>query len=454
MEPESTSPLALEPVRATAPARTLRRAAAWTALDQCLFGFSTLGLNLLLGRWLEPTAYGAFTIGQVGLFLAGMFHSALLVEPMLVLGPGHREEFGRYLRLVMVGHAGFSLVAAAALWLLATVLDDVLAVGLRASALALPFVLALWLARRACYVEGRTRAASIAGAGALLANLGGIAALRATGSLSVVSAFSLLGLVGAVTSVLLLGAVLAPFPATRSGASGFLHRALRPHLRLGRSFVTLVPFEWAPANFGYLVLPFFAGATAIEGAAAAALLKASMNLTQPMSQVHSALRMFLVPVFVRRRAARQTASDSHAEAGLLGVGVVMVGTSLAGYLLLYVYGEPLIAWIYGGHYPAAVSLVRVLGSIPVCTALCALSRSRLRALGRLDDEFRSYAAASGVAVLVGTPATWAFGVTGTAWSCLLAYATIALVQLGAWIRAHAQGAPAGSLQSRVGETRS
>ena len=61
---------------------------AWAVSDQGLFAVSSALLNILLARWLTPSAYGAFAVAySVSLFM-GAFHTALLTEPMLVFGSG------------------------------------------------------------------------------------------------------------------------------------------------------------------------------------------------------------------------------------------------------------------------------------------------------------------------------------------------------------------------------
>src|SRR3954470_23333844 len=56
----------------------------WAIADQGLFAVSNLLVNVLLARGLAPAEYGAFATAYTVLLLVTGFHSALLIEPMLV----------------------------------------------------------------------------------------------------------------------------------------------------------------------------------------------------------------------------------------------------------------------------------------------------------------------------------------------------------------------------------
>ena len=62
-------------------------------------------VNILLARWLTPAEYGAFALAYSVFVLLGVFHIAILIEPMLVFGPGrYRERFPEYLGILLRGH--------------------------------------------------------------------------------------------------------------------------------------------------------------------------------------------------------------------------------------------------------------------------------------------------------------------------------------------------------------
>jgi O-antigen/teichoic acid export membrane protein len=395
-----------------------QRAAGWAALDQCFFGTSNVALNLVLARWLPPEAYGAFTLGQVGLVFAGVVHAALLVEPMLVLAARERAGFRGYLQLLLIGHLGFCALAAALLLAIGALVAPAVAAALHAAAVAAPCVLALWLLRRACYAAATPRTAAVASAVHLAGSLGVIAALHGLDRLGPVSALHGVAAVSAAVAAVMLRLLRAPI--LRAPDRALLARLLPEHARLARRLVVIVPFEWLPANFPYLVLP------TLGGVGSAALLRAAMNLVQPLMQIHSALRMLLVPAFVRAQDG-----DMRAAHGFERVAAVIVGGALLWWGLLAAHGAPLAEWLYGGRYPEAGALLGLLGAIPVFTAVCAIARSRLRARLALGDELRAHAAASAVAVALGLPAMSLYGVMGAAAAGVSAYAVLTGWQIAA-----------------------
>src|SRR4051812_19498262 len=90
------------------------RAARWLAwahrgglsiLDQGLFAGANFVLNILLARWLEPEAYGAFTLAYSVFLFIGAFYMALFMEPFLIYAAGERRgQFRRYLGFVLGTH--------------------------------------------------------------------------------------------------------------------------------------------------------------------------------------------------------------------------------------------------------------------------------------------------------------------------------------------------------------
>ena len=85
-------------------------------LDQGLFARSNFLLNVLQARRLAPVDYGAFALAYSVFLLLGVFHTAILTEPMLVFGPGrYCERFPEYLGILLRGHFALMLPGAALL---------------------------------------------------------------------------------------------------------------------------------------------------------------------------------------------------------------------------------------------------------------------------------------------------------------------------------------------------
>jgi O-antigen/teichoic acid export membrane protein len=67
-------------------------------LDQGIFSVSNFILNILLSRWLVPADNGAFSVVFAIFLYLDCFHSAILQEPMSVIGSvNYPEWMGAYL---------------------------------------------------------------------------------------------------------------------------------------------------------------------------------------------------------------------------------------------------------------------------------------------------------------------------------------------------------------------
>ncbi len=113
---------------------------------------------------------------------------------MLVFGPGkYRERFPEYLGILLRGHfalmlPGAALLAAAA-FLLGWVYSPAVERAFLALAIAAPFILLLWLLRRAFYVRLNPGWAAAGGVVYLLILLASALALRAAGRLTPATGF-------------------------------------------------------------------------------------------------------------------------------------------------------------------------------------------------------------------------------------------------------------------------
>ena len=141
----------------------------WAIADQALFASSNLIINVLLARWLTPREYGAFVTSYVVLLLVGVGHGGLLVEPMIVYGPGrHAQRFADYFSTLLRFQIGFGVVAMAVLFLVGAAEyawgAPELATTFVGLGFAAPFIFLSWLVRRACYVERKPAVAAVGGA--------------------------------------------------------------------------------------------------------------------------------------------------------------------------------------------------------------------------------------------------------------------------------------------------
>src|ERR1700674_5443088 len=314
----------------------LRKIFPWAAkgglaiLDQGLFAGTNFVVNILLARWLTPAEYGAFALAYSVFLLLGVFHTAILTEPMLVFGPGrYRERFPEYLGILLRGHFSLmvpeGLILVGAALLLGRVYSASIERALLGLALAAPFILLLWLVRQAFYVRLRPGWAAAGGFLYLVFLLGLMSALRAGQRLSLVTAFMGLGIVALVVSVFLL-LILGP-SWTAEGGNPSSKMVFSDHWRYGRWSVATAGIIWFPGNIYYVLLPIWVG---LEGAGA---LKALMNLAMPALQSISALSLVLLPVLVQSRKK----SGTHAMAN-----------TMRSFLALFLFGSMLhLALLWG-----------------------------------------------------------------------------------------------------------
>jgi O-antigen/teichoic acid export membrane protein len=388
--------------------------AFWAITDQALFAGSNFVLNVMLARWLTPSGYGAFSVAFSLFLLLGTAHSALLTEPMTVLGPG---KFGgrlpHYLRVLVRDNFRFGLLSSLPLLALG------LGFGLFGSpdfallfvtlALVSPLVLFSWLVRRACYVRLVPSLAALSGVVYTVLMLGGLWGLYRGHRLSTSSALAVMG-----ASSLIAGcATLRPLGVSRTAAPRELRdEALHAHWNYGRWAMATHAIGWLPRNIYYLLLP------AWGGLAESAALKALMNLMLPATHANSAMAILLIPMLVRARdaeASGQTVDNRDTFRRLTYGALALFVLGVAAYwLILTVFHRPLIHWLYGGRYEESGRLLWVLGLSLLAGAAVDVFGAALRALERPDRVFWSNLASTALALSVGLTLLATLGVMGAA----------------------------------------
>lgn len=219
----------------------------WAVCDQGLFAMSNMVLNILLFRWLvdtAPRAYGGFTVAFAIFLLFGTLHNAFLIEPMLVFGNvNYIKCLPAYFGTLLFGELGFGVLTGLLLGVSSLVALKLhapdLAMGLGSMALASPFILFLWLMRRACYVKLEPKRAALAGGGYLVFMLAGLFALEHSNRLNVFTACVVMAgsSLGAGLWLALREGVVMPKWSPRSddpATDSLIHRAAKDHWHYGR----------------------------------------------------------------------------------------------------------------------------------------------------------------------------------------------------------------------------
>jgi len=116
LTPETGDPLS-HPVRRLQP--LLQKVLASVA-DQGVASSTNFVMNVLLARWLTRSDYGAFSVAWSFCLVFAAFHNALIVEPMIIIGP---SEFGDKLEPYLARVNRFQ-------WLVAAALSTLCSIGL------------------------------------------------------------------------------------------------------------------------------------------------------------------------------------------------------------------------------------------------------------------------------------------------------------------------------------
>jgi O-antigen/teichoic acid export membrane protein len=390
---------------------------AWSVVDRGLSAGSNFVLTVLLARWLDPEGFGAFTVVYAAFLLLGSLHTGVLTEPMLVFGPGRfRSRLDEYLRVLLRGHALFCLVSALITALAGVVAalagSAVLARALLALAVAQPFILLLWLLRRASYTRFNVRLSATGEIAYTVVMLAGMWLLHRGGLLSAHSGLLLMSASGLAGSIwILVGMRLNPLAAV---SASMIAPTLKQHWSYGTWAAATGVLGWVLGGLSYVLVPIWSDLDA-SGA-----WKALMTLIMPAINVYAAITILLLPVLARAREDGQLFRISS-----IALLATAGGTSIY-WAALALWGRPIMAWLYDGQYMEYAYLLWLIGVLPLMGGVVAVLRTGLKALERPNDVFW---ANLGSAVVVVTAGVWViaqYGVLGAALSHILA----AVVEVG------------------------
>lgn len=396
-------------------------------LDQGLFAGSNFLLNVLLARWLTPSEYGAFAVAFSVFLLLGVFHTALLTEPMLVFGPGkYRERFPEYLGTLLRGHFAMMLPGAALLTVTAFLLGWLYSPAVERAFLALaiagPLILLLWLLRRAFYVRLNPSWAAVGGGIYLLILLASTLTLHAAGRLTPATGFLAMAAASLVTCLLLLFP-LRPSLAMESSA---IRAVAADHWRYGKWVAAAAGPSWITDSIYYLILPAWVG-LAETGA-----LKALINLAMPALQISSTLGVLLLPILVRNRDCRGPRAMNRIVK--LFLALFLLG-SVCYLAALWGFRLQIFHLLYRGKYAGYASWpVLWVGLLPIAYSLPVVMGAALRALEQSNLVFWSYIGSVVVALTLGVPLAFSLGVRGAILGLVASYLLMGALMLFFLIR--------------------
>jgi O-antigen/teichoic acid export membrane protein len=432
------------------------RRGTWAIADQGLFAMANVLLNVMLARWLVPAEYGAFAVGYSIFLFIGAIHTGLITEPLLVFGAGkYLKRLRDYLSVLVGGH--WTLTAIGSLLLAGAGLvarfkgHQHLAQAFFGLAVATPFSLLMWFARRAAYVRFQPRLACSASAVNLVLLLSGLTAL---GTLHQVSIFSALAMMGAASFVSglwllrrLIGDVRQAFLPVSSRYEQIYRQEKRQsetddkesvmawkqvaadHWRYGRWSTATAFVMWVPLNFFFVVLSVYVN---FESSAS---LKALVNLVLPLLQANAALGSLLLPAMVARAANRELFKKL-----LRSSLCLFAGGALLYSLVIGMFSRPLVHLLYDGAYDGHTSGLFLLLVIPILDGALVVLACALRSQARPDRVFWGHLTVALFVLSGGVVATQAAGLKGAAVAMIFAD-LLGVAILGAGVLAQLRDAP-------------
>jgi O-antigen/teichoic acid export membrane protein len=383
-------------------------------LDQGLYAGSNFVMSILLARWLAPEEYGSYAVAFSVLVFIMMFHQALFLEPMLIFGSSaYRNCLRVYLKALLLLHLCISLGIVLVLGVTAGVASKLgqtngFPGALVGVAFAAPLILMLWIIKRVFYVN--LSPGPSAGASLLYCTLtmGGLALAYRYNYLSPLSTFLLMGLASLVANVVLLTYLGLRLPSSQD-APRILDIWGR-HWRYGRWALGANVMMWVPLNVFYPLL------SSLSGMAAAGELKALMNFASPMYQASGALSPLMLP-----HAARVLEKRGHtgADSVLKQQTLLSISYSIPYWIVLLLFQAPIFRILYSGRYTEVVYLMPVVALACVFGSAFFGPANVLRVMGSPRLVFAAVSISTCVAVAVGVPITWAYGVRGATWGMAL-----------------------------------
>ncbi len=390
-------------------------------IDQAFTSAAGFSVNLLLARWMTASEYGAFAVAFAGYLFLTLFHNALLLEPLSVLGPSrHAQHLSLYFRAQLGIHSvlvwPLTLLSLAAAGIIFRFSPHSPLVGaLIGGGIALPLLLLLWLVRRMCYVVQRPSMAVTGSSVYFVFSVGMLFVLHRFGRISPAIAFvamavgSLLG-----ASLILLRAALASSGDT-SRARVEWTGVFSENWKYGRWLVGSA-LLYSVSAFAQTF--FVAGAL---GLAAAGILRAMQVPSLVMTQCVTAIGLLVLP-HLSYEFGKGNQRTMRRKAMLVSV---ILGTAALCFAALLALGDNQIQrLLYGGKYAEYARLIPILALIPASNGLCTGYSMALRASQKPFYDLLSNAFAAIVAVVSTILFVRAWGVLGAAFSMVLSFAVM------------------------------
>ena len=392
---------------------TLGKAKRWVRkgglalLDQGLISGSNFLISILLARWLTPEFYGAYAVAFGIYVLLQLIYGALILEPMAVFGgSAYRRCLRDYCGSMLWVHLGISIAICLIIGSSAAVAHALgwaggLSGALLGVALASPCLLLLWFTRRAFYLEMSPGRAATGSFLYCIFLLGGLFLASRYTLLSPFKVFLLMGVAALVADVLLLIRLRSELPAGEPAP--VLRESWQRHWRYGRWALASCIASWMPTYIFYPLLSTF------SGIAQSGELRALMNFFSPLDQTLSALSLLFLPYAARVQAEQGARGLISLTRNLMILSVI--GAAVYWGLVVGFRG-PIFRLLYAGKYANVGYLLPVLAFGSIFWAAGYAPAIALRAIESPQSIFAAYSVTTLISLIVGIPATRAYGLKG------------------------------------------
>jgi O-antigen/teichoic acid export membrane protein len=323
----------------------------WTLADQAVVSGSNFITGILLARFLGPESFGMFVLLQSIVLYFNSFQSALIFQPMMSAAPQMAElPRANYLH----GVFALQLMLCGVLSLLVVMITTVIYtfnfhihLGIDTNIIAatiaalLAFQLQDWQ-RRYYFVQEKPRSALL------------IDTISYGGQVTLLGICYLNNLLNVATAFwIIAGASFASFAVgfTRDSLSPvFSHaqKVLKEGWRTGRDYLVAWQLQWLGTQG---VLMFSAGAIGAEPVGG---IRAAQNIVGPINIIFLAMEN-VVPVVAAKRFSQKGITGLLAYLGRISAfGSALLIPVL---LILAIFANPIIEFLYGGSYVAYATLV-------------------------------------------------------------------------------------------------
>lgn len=390
-----------EPGEAT-PARWLGRGVSAVAAQVIQSGTSFVA-SVLLARWLEPAAFGAFTVATTVLLLIATIYGDVVLEPIAYFATSaygdRRRAYLEALRRWQLGLAAGAAVACALAAAVVGLWSSEIAWALAALAAIVPAIALGWLARRTSLALGRTHHLAVLELFAAAIFVAALLGLLRAHLLGPARALAAQGAAQGLFGVLLWRSVTRGLDAA-SGDPVARAAVAREHWSYGRWTLASLVLSWIATDAVVLLLP------RLEGIGAAAAFRANATLCSPPVLATAAISPLLVVRLLRQGDGRASRSLAFAATAALGAGAASFGA------LVHLGRADLARVVFGGRYADTAELLAGFAALSTLRAV----RSPLAAAVLAFRGPRAVAAADAVAAAIALPAALAlrvpFGLAG------------------------------------------